>query len=213
MNTGCHQIFECIEILQSSLGPDDYEFTDETLALIVGIKTYRMDVCFQPDYFNLENIKPEILAWLPRSTLPQLEQGYKKGNPRLSIQYADCLQYGLRGAKRDLKKAFAVYRELAAKGQAEAMVAASQIYFDRFKENFDKDPDVDGIRIPRNFEYTSNGPLLRKMWQMLEKTADIGWKSFFLYHQALGAEATDSWKLTPSVKALLEEMKRDQDEQ
>jgi hypothetical protein len=158
---------------------------------------YRKQVLFQGNFLDVKRMVPEIASWIPSQPLAQLEHGYKQNDPHLTLVYADCYKYGLKGEKCDEERARELYLKAAKLNSPEAMVALAQLDFQNIQLGRNK-------AVSPNFEV---GELyLKRMWKWLEKSAELGWKSLLLYEMISFPLETKAWEVSSPVLYLVQDM-------
>ncbi len=117
--------------------------------------------------------------------------------------------YALKSLPRNEELAMQLYCRAADLGHPEAMVQLAREFYLRIGDYYQKYTAMDRYywKIPRECVNTSQEMHLREMWRWLEKSANLGWASYFLSDQAEHAEETRSWVLNDTVKRLLSKIK------
>jgi TPR repeat protein len=200
MTTDIH-LDEYIHLVEKSfkINKLEREHGKTDLSRVIEDIYYRKQVLFQGNFLDVKRMVSEIASWIPKESLAQLEQGYKQEDPQLTLLYADCYMYGLKGEKRDEERATELYRKAAKLNLPEAMVALARLDFQTIQLGTHRCQAASG-----NFDV---GDLcVKRMWKYLEKSAELGWKSLLLFQLALYPLQTKAWEISTPVLEMLEEM-------
>jgi hypothetical protein len=141
---------------------------------------------------------------IPSESLEEIKRRVGERDPKAMLMYADCLLFGLKRLDIDQLNAAKFYSEAIAMNEPEAMAFDAYMIFDDIANHLNKHNDDKRYwKIPHNCIQLSQGKNLMRMWELLDKSAKLGWESYALMNCASDAEQNGSWTLSEHVKAIL----------
>jgi TPR repeat protein len=189
-----------LRIVYDKLAPEDKYLINEDLFGIYQQVVGRRELFEKEGFISEEGLAKLILSCIPSEPLNDIKKRVGQRDPQAILAYADCFMHGLKRCEKNEMKAVKLYRQAAEMNLPEAMAYMAHYYYLKIY------PFLRSPSIPRDCIYTDQAENLRKMWYWLEKSADLGWKSFTLRTLANDAQKTGSWDLSPNVKRLLDEI-------